>query len=273
MNRQADNSNRNAIRVLIIDDERPARELVGALLAEHEDVVVVGECSNGKQALADIEKHKPDLIFLDIRMPQLDGFGVLEQLDKEAPPVVIFVTAYDQYAVRAFEVRALDYLLKPIRRQRFTEAMQRARELLARPQPAVTENLRGLLQHWDRRNDKATPLAQSEYLQRIFVRNRRKSVTIEAEEIDWIGSLDHFVEIHSKGKSFVLHEKLSALEQKLDPAHFLRIHRTRIVNLKAIRRFSVEPSGNYHAHLHDGTSHRVARARCQQLRELLAGNR
>lgn len=261
-----------AIRAMIIDDEKPARELIDALLADFEDIDVVGECADGRQAVEAIESTRPDLVFLDIRMPHLDGFGVLERLNDDSPPVVIFVTAYDQYAVRAFEVNALDYLLKPIRRNRFAEAIERARRKLDHPAKNRGESLRGLLQHWNRDGGSEGRLTQSEYLQRIFVRERRRSISIEADNIDWIGSLDHFVEIHTQGRSYVLHEKLSALDKKLDPRDFFRIHRTRIVNLSAISEFNIDERGNYVTILRDNTSHRVARSRCRELERLLSSD-
>jgi len=258
------------IRALVIDDERPARELIEALLDAFDDVVVVGECCDGKEALAMIKKLKPDLIFLDIRMPHLDGFGVLERLDLDSPPAVIFVTAYDQYAVRAFEVNALDYLLKPIRRQRFSDAIARVRMQLRKGGGESARNLRSLLQHWDRKSQDGVSLDQSKYLQRIFVKDKRKSVTIEVDRLDWLGSLDHFVELHSSRRRYILHEKLSCLEDKLDPSKFLRIHRTRIIKLSSISKFEVDESGVYYAHLCDDTIHRVARSRCKELQRLLS---
>jgi two-component system LytT family response regulator len=260
------NSPRNNIRALIVDDEKPARHLIAQLLVDYPDVDVVGECADGREAVAAIRATQPDLIFLDIRMPQMDGFAVLEELDLPNPPVVIFVTAYDEYAVKAFEFHALDYLLKPFRRERLTAAIGRARQTLSSPQRQLLRpRLRALLEYW--RHDQPLPEADSRYLQRIFVKTGGQSLSIDVPAIDWVRSVDHFVEIHSHGKSHLLYSTISALELKLDPEKFLRIHRTTIINLTAVREFRLEDSGACVAVIKDGSEHRVSRNRRELLRD------
>ncbi len=258
-------SSRSKIRVLLVDDEKPARALLQQLLADHPDLEVVGECADGAEAVAAVRATQPDLIFLDIRMPQKSGFEVLEEIDQANPPVVIFVTAYDEYAVKAFEYHALDYLLKPFRRERLTAAIERARQILSSPQRQLLKpRLKSLLEFW---RHELPASAESRYLQRIFVKTGRQSVTIEAGAIDWVRSVDHFVEIHSHGKSHLLYSTISAIEQKLDPERFLRIHRTTIINLAAVREFRLDDSGACVAVIRDGTEHRVSRNRRELLRD------
>jgi len=215
------------IRALIIDDEPLARERVRSLLREEPDIEVLGECANGNEAVAAIKKHSPDLIFLDVQMPGLGGFDVLRALGKEHIPLVIFVTAYDQHALKAFEVHALDYLLKPFKQTRFKQTVQRARESLAsRRAGAVHQNLLDLL-------GQAKPA--TEHLTRIPVKTGDRVVFIKTDQIHYIEAAGNYLVLHTAKENHVIRETLTALEEKLDPKKFLRINRSTLVNLEQIK--------------------------------------
>lgn len=254
------------MRALIVDDELPARELLRLLLADRNDVEIVGECKDGRAAVAAVTELRPDLMFLDIRMPGQDGFAVLERLGESAP-IVIFVTAYDRYALKAFEYHALDYLLKPIRRERLAQALARVRrELDARPRQRQAKRIRELLEYWHH-----TPAVEHEprYLQRVFVKSGRLSLSIETAAIDWIRSDDHFVKISVRGKAHLLFASIGEMEERLDPTRFLRIHRTSIINLSAVREFRLLALGRCQLVLKDGSEHAVSRNRRAVLQERL----
>jgi len=210
-----------------VDDEPLAREKVRSFLARDGRVEVVGEAGNGVGAVEVIEGEKPDLVFLDIQMPELDGFGVLEALEMDRLPRVIFVTAYDAHAVRAFEVRALDYLLKPVDRDRFTRALDRALDELDREDPP--ESVRQQLEvvqdlPQDRRR-----------LDRFLVRKRGRMFLLPAEEVEWIGAAGNYVEVHTASESHLVRGTLLEVEGRLDPTAFARVHRSTVVNLACIR--------------------------------------
>jgi two-component system, LytTR family, response regulator len=221
------------LNVLLVDDEPLARRLLRVLLAGDPEVTVSGETS-GDEAVDVIERTAPDILFLDVQMPGVDGFEVLARLAPERMPVVVFVTAYDQYAVRAFEVHALDYLLKPVTDARFAEALARAkgrgRERRAGVAPSGgaadsdLERLAALLAERGQR-----------YLTRLLVPARERTLVVEVDEIDWIEAADYYVEIHVGGRRHLLRETLSQLEGRLDPARFCRVHRSAIVNVTRVR--------------------------------------
>jgi len=233
------------IRAVIVDDEPLARRRIGDLLAEAEDVEVIAECANGREAIEAIETSQPDLLFLDIQMPELDGFDVLQAIGVGHVPVVIFVTAYDQHALRAFEAHALDYLLKPFDDERFEGALQRARERIRQQQGGdLDRRLRALLQ--DVRGDRG-------YLQRLVVPTGHRSIFIRTEEIDWIEAERKYIRLHVGGRTHLLRENLSRMEATLDPAKFSRIHRSTIVNIDRIQAVESLFRGEYLVVLHDGT--------------------
>ena len=247
------------IRALIVDDEPPARRRIRDLLEAEEDVEVVGECRDGRQAIATIESVRPDLVFLDVQMPEAGGFEVVEALGPERLPVVVFVTAYDQYALKAFEVHALDYLLKPFDRERFHAALQRVREELRRPREGgIDPRIAALL-------EELRPAPRR--LERIPVRTGARIRLVPVEEIDYLRAETNYVRLHVGERSHLVRDTLSGLEARLDPACFLRIHRSLIVNLSRVR--EVEPlfAGEYVVVLRDGTkltSGRSFRARIQE---------
>ena len=233
------------IRAAIVDDEPLARRRIRNLLTEARDVEVIAECANGKEAIESLEESPPDLLFLDIQMPEIDGFDVLQAIGVGRVPVVIFVTAYDQFALRAFEAHALDYLLKPFDDERFEAALQRARGRIHERQGGdLVLRLRALLEE---------VRGGSGYLQRLVVPAGGRSIFLRTEEIDWIEAERNYVRLHVRGRAHLLRENLSRIESALDPARFCRIHRSTIVNIDRIQ--AVEPlfRGEYLVVLHDGT--------------------
>jgi two-component system LytT family response regulator len=233
------------IRAVIVDDEPLARRRIRSLLVEAEGVEVVAECANGREAIQALEAAPPDLLFLDIQMPEVDGFDVLQAIGVGQVPVVIFVTAYDQFALRAFEAHALDYLLKPFDDERFEAALQRARERIRQQQGGdLDRRLRALLE--EVRGDHG-------YLRRLVVPSGHRSVFIRTEQIDWIEAERNYVRLHVGGRAYLLRENLSRIASALDPTTFCRIHRSTIVNVDRIQAVESLFGGEYLVVLHDGT--------------------
>ena len=232
------------IRALIVDDEPLAREGVRNLLQKDPQVEIVGECSDGVQAIETIRATKPDLVFLDIQMPEVSGFEVLEGVGVDEMPAVIFVTAYDKYALEAFQVHALDYVLKPIDPDRFAHAMSHAKVSVTQRN---TSELAGKLSALLEGHVKAR-----RYLDRIMVKSTGKISFLRTEEIDWIEAEGDYVCLHTQGKSHLVREKISELEQKLDPVCFGRIHRSTIINLNRMKEIQPLFSGEYVVIMNDG---------------------
>ena len=229
------------IRTLIVDDEPLARDGVRELLLPHADVEIVSECADGLQALEEIEQHQPDLLFLDVQMPELDGFGVIQALKPSLLPAIIFVTAYDRYALRAFQVHALDYLLKPIEPERFAESLARARNNVQLQ--LLNQNLLALMQELNR---------QRQPVERWIVRSAGRMMIVKSGDIDWVETAGDYACLHAKGKTHLLRETMSAMAQKLDPGKFIRIHRSAIVNLDRIQEMLPQPHGEIVLLLKDG---------------------
>jgi two-component system LytT family response regulator len=227
------------LRTLIVDDERLARQKLRTLLLRHNDVELVGECADGDAALAEIARLRPDLVFLDVRMPGKSGFDVVAALGARAQPHVVFVTAYGDYAVEAFEVEAVDYLLKPFDRQRLDRAVSRVRSRIGEPSKALARlgdlvmRLEGAL--GGPPPAPATPPNQAPPLERVAVKKDGRTLLVPTHEIDWIEAVDKYVRLHARGSRFLHREALSSLERRLDPTVFLRIHRGAIVNLRRVR--------------------------------------
>lgn len=229
-------------RALIIDDEAPARGRLRKMLDREPDVAVIGECCNGPEAITSIRSQNPDVIFLDVQMPEVNGFDVLRALPPEQVPAVIFVTAHEQHAVEAFEVHALDYLLKPFTQARLQQALQRARQTrTGSAQPA--EQLRALL-------DSLQPPTQ--YLDRIAVKNGSQTVFVKVPDIDFLESAANYVVVRAQNENHILRETLSNLESRLSPQLFLRISRSVIVNLERVRSLQLTPQGESVLVLQDG---------------------
>ncbi len=259
------------IRALIVDDEPLARRGVRQLLAPYPDVEVVGECRDGREALRALRKLKPDLVFLDVQMPGLDGLQVIRLHGVERMPAVIFVTAHDEFAVRAFETQALDYLVKPLSAARFAKAIQRVRERARLTDAAsMAERLRALVGGEAGRT--ALPARPGN---RISVVSESAQLLIDADEIDWIEADDYYARLHAGGKHHRIRESLTALESRLDPAHFVRVHRSAIVRLAQVRelRLDAGPDGEAMVVLRDGTKLPVSRRRLGQVRALLRARR
>ncbi len=249
------------IRTVIVDDEPLARERIRSLLEPEADVEVVAECGSGAEAIEALRATSADLVFLDVQIPGPDGFGVLGSLEPENTPVVVFVTAYDQYALQAFEVHAVDYLLKPFDEERFRRALDRARVAVAgRDGRAVNERLLSLLQDL-----KAPP----GYLERLVVKSAGRLFFLRTTEIDWIESAGNYVCLHTGGESHLLRETMSGIERHLDPARFVRIHRTAIVNLDEIKELQPLFHGEYEVALRDGTKLTLSRSYRDRLQELM----
>ena len=239
----------------MVDDEPLARRLLRHLIEREPGIVVAGECS-GIDAAAEIGRTRPDILFLDVQMPEVDGFAVLARIGAEAAPVVVFVTAYDQYAVRAFEVHAVDYLLKPIDEARFAQALRRARaQARARRGGAADPRLRALL---------------ADHARRLLVRGREKTVVVDVEEIDWIEAADYYATLHVGGRSHLLRETLTELARRLDPARFFRVHRSAIVNLERIIEIHPLFRGDSELVLRDGTRVRLSRTRRREFQRRFA---
>jgi len=249
------------IRTVIVDDEPLARERIRSLLEPEADVEIVAECGSGDEAIEALRATLADLVFLDVQILEPDGFAVLESLEPASTPVVVFVTAYDHYALQAFEVHAVDYLLKPFDEERFHKALDRARVAVAgRDGRAVNERLLSLLQDL-----KAPP----GYLERLVVKSAGRLFFLRTAEIDWIESAGNYVCLHAGGESHLLRETMSGIEARLDPARFVRIHRTAIVNLDEIKELQPLFHGEYEVALRDGTKLTLSRSYRDRLQELI----
>lgn len=233
------------IKVLIVDDEPIIRRGLRNHLSRRDQYEVVGECCNGRRAIDDIRETKPDLVFLDVQMPEVDGFGVIREVGPAAMPAVVFVTAFDEYAVRAFDVNALDYLLKPFDEERFLRCLTRVEQRLAEPgkEESLVEKLASLVA------EQAKPRTAD----RLAIRNSDRITLLQTEEIDWIEAADNYVEIHVGKQVHLMRETLSNLEQRLQPFRFLRIHRSRLVNADRIKELHPLFHGEYELVLSDGT--------------------
>jgi two-component system LytT family response regulator len=238
--------NPHRIRTLIVDDEPLARAMLRSFLADDAGVEVIGECGDGYTAIEMIESAAPDLVFLDIQMPDLDGFGVLRALAPAAIPNIAFVTAYDQFALQAFDVHAIDYLLKPFDRERFQRTLERAKQQISlQKRKDVNEELLRML------NEQS---ARSQPLKRFLVKTGDKSFFVRPEEISWIEAQGNYVALHVGAQSFLLRQTVNTLEKQLDPAKFQRIERSTIVNLDAIREMHPAGRGEYEIVLKEGVA-------------------
>jgi two-component system LytT family response regulator len=245
------------ITALIVDDEPLARKRMHKLLRAADDVTIVGEACGGEEALACIAGRQPQVVFLDVQMPRMDGFEVVRRIAPESRPLIVFVTAYEQYALDAFRAAAVQYLLKPVEREPLRLAMTRVRELVAaRANPSLT----GFLARLEQR---------TAFMQHVAVKSKGRMRLIRVEEIDWFESAGNYVRLHVGGERFLLRQTMNGLEQKLDPRQFVRIHRTTIVNLGRIRDTRSASHGDHIVVLHDDTQlllSRIYRERLAPLR-------
>jgi two-component system LytT family response regulator len=265
------------IRCLIVDDEPLARRGIRQLLEPNADVQVVGECRNGRETLAALDTLAPDLVFLDVQMPELDGFDVVRARGPARMPFVIFVTAYDEFAVRAFETHALDYLVKPLNEARFAAALDRVRERMRFAEALeLTRRIGDLLAAHDRRVDKHADVADASARGPALVPTRRLVVptatgdlVLDVDEIDWIQAEDYYAAVHARGRRHLIRESLASLAQRLDPDRFVRVHRSAIVRLDRIREMRSAAAGESVVVLRDGTRVPVSRRRREQVAEVI----
>lgn len=288
----------NKIRTLVVDDEPAARRGIVLLLERDPDILVVGEADSGAEAVRAIKAEQPDLVFLDVQMPEMNGFKVLESLGPQRP-AVIFVTAFDQHALQAFEVNAVDYLLKPFEDDRFWTALRRAKSELARRQTdALSEKLSHLLEHLQANvaagatgagasivagvaapagalhaksaaESAAAGAQESITRERILLRSGGEIYFVKAEDIDWIEAEGDYMKFHAAGRAHLLRETMANLEARLDAKRFIRIHRSTIVNIDRVKKLSPSFAGEYAVILQDGTKLRLSRGYHDRLQELM----
>lgn len=266
------------IRTIVVDDEELARRGIEIRLREHSDVEIVSHCANGREALAAIAGQQPDLMFLDIQMPGLSGFDVLARVPHESMPIVIFVTAFDRYALDAFEAHALDYLLKPINDDRFRQSLQRVREHWEqRHAIAQREKLMNLLAQTRGSGslDEQTLRQQIEdarerrYAEILPIRDDSDTVRLDVTTIDWIDAAGDYMCVHAAGRTYVLRETMKSLAEILDPKVFQRVHRSTIVNVKRVRRLRPHTNGEYFLTLEDGQEIKLSRSYRDRVDQLL----
>lgn len=266
------------IRTIIVDDEELARRGIELRLAQHPDITIVRHCANGREAIESMVQDKPDLMFLDIQMPGLSGFEVLARLPQESLPMVIFVTAYDRYALDAFEAQAIDYLLKPINDTRFAQALDRVRgywqqrnalsqreqlmKLLASTQGTGQVDEQTLRQYLHAER-------QPQYPQILPIRDDAGTVRVDVKSIDWIDAAGDYMCVHADGRTYVLRETMKSLESVLDPKLFQRVHRSTIVNVSRVRRLRPHTNGEYFLTLDDGQEIKLSRSYRDRVDQLL----
>lgn len=251
------------IRTLIVDDEPLARDCVRIALERVREVEVMGECADGEEAVAAIQSEAPDLVVLDVQMPDLDGFGVIERIGVETMPAVVFVTAYDEHALRAFEIHALDYVLKPFDDARFQDAVRHAiQHIHAQRAGELGRRLTNLLRDvppGPGMSGKETSAEGSGYASRILVKDRDRYRFVETDRVDWFQAAGNYVRLHVGDETHLVRATLSGMLERLDPSQFVRIHRSTIVNVDRIREVQPWVGGDYIAILNDGENLRISR--------------
>ncbi|HYO75200.1 MAG TPA: LytTR family DNA-binding domain-containing protein [Thermoanaerobaculia bacterium] len=246
------------IRALVVDDEPLARKRMRSLLRDYEDVTVAGEAADGAEAIRVVAELEPDVVFLDVQMPELDGFEVVRRLEPEQRPLIVFVTAFEQYALDAFRASAVQYLLKPVDRDELHNTIVRVRRLVATPVPDSALN--DLLQQLQKPRD---------FLQRIVINVKGRTLLFRVDQIDWFESAGNYVRLHVGHDRYLLRETMSGLEEKLDPQQFVRIHRSAIVNLERVREMQPTSHGEYTVTLIDDTRLTLSRVYRERIKPLL----
>lgn len=261
------------LRVLIVDDEMLARQRLEDLLQDRSDVTIVGMATNGEQAVEHIRRDNPDLVFLDVQMPGLNGLDVIEKIGADKMPVTIFVTAYDEYALNAFELAALDYLVKPFDDDRFEQAFDRAREMATlREVDGITKRLETLLDQnpdADTTGEENSATSGNGYLERIAVETKGKVRIVAVENLTHIKADGPYAELHTPESTHLIRERMKTLESRLDPDEFFRIHRSTIVRLNCIESILQRSGGDHAVQLSDGTRLKVSRSRRDELKQRL----
>ena len=249
------------IRTAIADDEPLARERIASMLAPHSNYEIVAQCKDGAEAVAALRRERLDLVFLDVRMPELDGFQVLDALGGAHVPAIIFVTAFEDYAIRAFDVSALDYLLKPFDRARFEKTLARFEEQFERGRAGISEDLRRFLT--------SLGAGTEAYASRFPIKSAGDIYFVRAEEIDWIDAAGNYTALHVAGRKHLIRETMKSIEAKLDPRKFVRVHRSAIINIDRLRKLQPYFHGEYVVTLQDGTTLTSSRGYSDRLRALL----
>jgi two-component system LytT family response regulator len=249
------------LTTLIVDDEPLAREGLRMLLSQDPEVAAIHEARDGREAVTAIRETRPDLVFLDVQMPELDGFSVVKEVGAERMPEVVFVTAHDKYAIQAFEINAIDYLLKPVTEERFNQALRRAKARLQLRPAEASRQILSLLE---------TIAPPRRYLKRLAVRSAGKTVFVDADDVHWIEAAENYVQLHTERAGHLLHVPISTLEKSLDPEMFLRIHRSVIVNVRQIRDMQPALHGEYVVTLHNGVRLQSGRMYHEKLKALAA---
>jgi two-component system, LytTR family, response regulator len=253
------------IKVLLVDDEPFARESLKIFLAEHEGFRVIDESSNGLQAIQAINHHKPDLVFLDVQMPEVNGFEVLNEIETDHPPVVIFATAYEKYALQAFEANAIDYLLKPFDRSRFRDAIQKAVRFINGNNGEWLGQIRELLKTYN-----TLKTAEGQFKQRILVKEKKKYFLVDLDDVYYFEASGDYVVIHKQKSSHLINDSMNNLESKLDPEQFVRIHRSTIVNLRYIDNLQPYFNGEFHITVKNGAKLKLSRNYRDKIKTILA---
>jgi two-component system LytT family response regulator len=261
-----------ALRVMIVEDEPLARASLRSLLALEADVELVGECANGREALERIRALRPELVFLDVHMPELDGLALLAALAPDERPAIVLTTAYDRYAVRAFEEEAVDYLLKPFSDERFRQALERARVRLRDQERRPIESaLERLASQSKSDAQPATPDASTAFPERLPIQRQGSLTLFEVARLVWVEAADQYVLLHTDSEEFLMRESMGELERTLDPAHFLRVHRSAIVRLARVARLETHSAGTGRLLLANGAWIPVSRTRVPTVRRRLGG--
>jgi len=263
------------IRVLIVDDEPLARDALRVLIGADPDISIIAECGNGKEAIKVIREQSPDLVFLDVQMPDLDGFKVIEQVGSGQMPVTVFVTAFEQHALRAFAAHALDYILKPFDHERFDEALQRAKRHVMRQKfynqshqlLALLGDLHG--EQKDQDEVEQSPPPKTKFLERLVIKSGGRIFFLKVDEIDWIEADGDYMRLHVGSKSHLLRETMNDLNAKLDPEKFLRVHRSTIINVERIKDIQPLFKGEHLLTLQDGRRLKISRGYRDKLQALL----
>ncbi len=250
------------LTTLIVDDEPLAREGLSMLLSRDPEISAIHEAKDGREAVAVIQSVRPDLVFLDVQMPEMDGFAVVREVGAEQMPAVVFVTAHDQYAIQAFEISAIDYLLKPVTEERFSRALVRAKTRISlKPADETSRQIISLLE---------TIASPRRYLKRLAVRSAGRTIFVDVEDIDWIEAAENYVQLHAGRTGHLLHVAMNALEKSLDPEMFARIHRSVIVNVSRIKELQPALHGEYVITLQNGVRLQSGRIYNERLKALSA---
>ncbi|MBI5216722.1 MAG: response regulator transcription factor [Ignavibacteriae bacterium] len=253
------------VRTLIVDDELIARKGVRRFLNAESDIEIIGECADGVEAVETIQSNKPDLVLLDIQMPELDGFGVIEALEGKIVPVIIFITAFDEFALKAFSVHALDYLLKPLRQEQLHHAVERAKSILQFKQTEkFREKLDTMLQYVS---------LQRKYLERLIIKSQKNIIVVHVRDVDWFEAYGDYIRVHCGTKTHLIRNTMNELEQRLDPGVFARIHRSTILQLNRVRELRPLSNGDFVVTLLDGVKVSLSRTYSEKVLEALQGIR